>query len=362
VHLHRDWESLEKTVNIRQQAARVTLAAIQRAVPSGAKANGNLLAEFSLEDIIGGLRKDLVLVPLLTDPLAAAERVLTHMHEQAVIDLQQGLAVFRQAMTLVVNEGSRRRAYSKADVEPFSTHYKERNFQIHVMNEYARRALDTLAAARHLVASCFRDDKAEFVKRFFPGREKCLEYATTEHSYQYIVDDLKNRSQEKIVTAKTDANMLILAGPGSGKTRVVAHRVAYLLRVQRVPARSILVLCFNRGAVQSLRRRIRDMVGPEMGRVTTLTFYGLALRLTGRSIVPGASGKRRVEIDYAQIIRDANALLRGEVESLGFEADSSRDILVGRFSHILVASIRISTRSNTNSSLFLPAAQSKRAI
>ncbi|MEE4240761.1 MAG: RecQ family ATP-dependent DNA helicase [Desulfopila sp.] len=336
VHLHRDWESLEKTVKIRQQAAVVTLGVMQRVVPSGTKPGANLLVDFSLESIIAGLRKDLLLFSQLKDPLAVAERALTYMHEQSIIDLQQGLAVFRQAMTLVLSEENRGRYYTKADFEPLRTHYKERNFQIHVMNEYARRALDKLAAAKNLVTSYFQDDKAEFVKRYFPGREKFLEFATTEQSYQRIVDDLKNRSQEKIVAAKTDANILILAGPGSGKTRVVAHRVAYLLRVKRVPARSILVLCFNRGAVQSLRKRIRDLVGRDIRGVTALTFHGLALRLTGRSLVPGSSSKRAEEIDYSQIIKDANALLRGEVDSLGFEQDSPRDILVGRFSHILV--------------------------
>lgn len=336
VQLHRDWESLEKTVRIRQQAAVVTLGVMYRRAAPDSKPNGNLLVEFTLEELVAGLRNDLILLPMLKDPLAAAERALTFMHEQAVIDLQQGLAVFRQGMTLVLNEENRRRYYTKADFDPLQTHYKERNFQIHVMNEYARRALDKLAAAKNLIASYFKDDKAEFVKRYFSGREKYLDLATTEQSYQRIVDELRNRSQEKIVTAKSDANILILAGPGSGKTRVVAHRVAYLLRVERVPARSVLVLCFNRGAVQSLRKRIRNLVGNDMRWVTTLTFHGLALRLTGKSLVPTAAAKHTELIDYSQIIKDANALLKGEVDALGFDKDSSRDILVGRFSHILV--------------------------
>ncbi len=234
IRLHRDWESLKKTVKIRQQAATVTLAVILQTVASDAKPNANLLVEFTLEGVINGVRKDLILYPQLKDPLAAAERALTFMHEQAVMDLQHGLAVFRQGMTLVLNEENKRRHYTKADFEPLQTHYKERNFQIHVMNEYAKRALDKLASAKNLVASYFRDDKAEFVKRYFAGREKYLELATTEQSYQHIVDDLHNRNQEDIVTVQSDANVLTLAGPGSGKTRVVAHRVAYLLRVKRV--------------------------------------------------------------------------------------------------------------------------------
>ena len=75
----------------------VTLGVIHRAVPSSVTPNANLLVEFSLESITAGLRKDLVLFSQLKDPLAVAERALTYMHEQSIIDLQQGLAVFRHA-------------------------------------------------------------------------------------------------------------------------------------------------------------------------------------------------------------------------------------------------------------------------
>ena len=49
------------------------------------------------------LKNDLMLLPQLKNPLAAAERALTFMHEQGIIELQQGLAVFRQSMTIRLN-------------------------------------------------------------------------------------------------------------------------------------------------------------------------------------------------------------------------------------------------------------------
>ena len=146
------------------------------------------------------------------------------------------------------------------------------NFQVHVMNEYARRALDKIGAAMRLVASYFNDDKEEFIQRFFPDGKKMFAYATSAQSYAGIVDDLKNTSQQHIVSAGLEANMLVLAGPGAGKTRVVTHRVAYLVRVLRVKPKSILVLCFNRSAVMSLRRRLHDLIGDEAHGITTLTF------------------------------------------------------------------------------------------
>ncbi len=336
LRLQRDWESLLKTVRVRQQAAYVALQTLFNTAPPGARPSASLLVEFTLEQIVDGLKKDLILLPLLKDPLGAAERALTSMHEQGVIDLQQGLAVFRQAMTLRLNPEAKGRRYSQEDFTPLKTHYGERNFQIHVMNEYARRALEKLNAAMSLVTSYFDDDKEDFIKRFFPGKEKFLERATSEQSYLKIVDDLGNVSQGKIVSAETENNMLVLAGPGAGKTRVVAHRVAFLLRVKRVRPKSILVLCFNRSAVMSLRRRVRDLVGDDMNGITTLTFHGLALRLTGRSLVTAERQKATDEMDFSGVIQDAIRLLKGESDALGFDDVPPRYALIGKISHVLV--------------------------
>lgn len=87
------------------------------------------------------------------------------------------------------------------------------------MNEYAHQALEKISTAMRLVASYFNDEKEDFVQRYFPGRKKMLERATSEQSYQRIVDDLKNTAQSAIVSASTEQNMLILAGPGAGKTQ-----------------------------------------------------------------------------------------------------------------------------------------------
>ncbi|MBU0944463.1 MAG: RecQ family ATP-dependent DNA helicase [Proteobacteria bacterium] len=334
--LHRDWESLHKTVAIRQQAAHVALRIIQESLQDKATASASLLVEFTLEKIIDGFKKDLILYPSLKDPLAAAERALTFMHEQGVIELQQGLAVFRQAMTITLNPEAKGRKYTKANFEPLQTHYSEKNFQVHVINEYARCATEKISGAMNLVHSYFNDEKEEFIKRFFPGKEPLLERATSEQSYQRIVEDLNNQAQEEIVSAPTDNNILIMAGPGAGKTRTVSHRVAYLLRVKRVRPEAILILCFNRSAVIGLRRRLRDLVGKEMSRVTTLTFHGLALRLTGRSLIRQTSETFQAEIDFSQVILDAIALLKGECDILGFAKAQPRDALMSRFSHILV--------------------------
>ena len=130
--------------------------------------------------------------------------------------------------------------------------------------------------------------------------------------------------------------MLVLAGPGSGKTRVVAHRCAFLLKIARIRPDRILVVCFNRGAMHELRQRIRNLVGDTARRVAVHTYHSLALALTERSMTARAVAAGDDEIDFDEVIDEANRWLRGQDEVVGVEPHELRDRLLGGFEYVLV--------------------------
>ena len=100
--------------------------------------------------------------------------------------------------------------------------------------------------------------------------------------------------QQRIVADdREQTNVLVLAGPGSGKTRVLVHRIAYLIRVRRENPRGILVLAYNRHAAVEIRRRLRDLIGDDAIGVTVLTCHALAMRLVGASFAGRADQRRR---------------------------------------------------------------------
>ena len=84
---------------------------------------------------------------------------------------------------------------------------------------------------------------------------------TTPESWRRIVESLNNRAQREIVADdRENTNVLVLAGPGSGKTRVLVHRIAYLVRAKRENPRSILALAYNRHAAVQIRQRLHDLL------------------------------------------------------------------------------------------------------
>ena len=337
VKLNRGWRVVTEIVRRRQAVAQIVLNAIIFKIPKETKAGADILVEFSIEELVDALKQDIEMHSTIKDPLAAVERGLNFLHEQKIITLQKGLAVFRQAMTIQVLPEAKGRRYNKGDYEPLSQHYNERIFQVHVMNEYALKGLEKIGQALSFVVAYFSQDKTDFVKQYFKGRREILDRATSQQSFQRIVTELQNPRQQGLVASDEEENLLILAGPGSGKTRVVIHRCAYLLRVKQVPASSILVLCFNRNAATELRQRLFNLVGPEAKAVTIQTYHGLSLRLSGHAINDmGQTGEVGTEQQFKTMIQEAIDLLTGKQASLTTDADEIRERLLVGYRFILV--------------------------
>ncbi|MBS1213474.1 MAG: uvrD, partial [Proteobacteria bacterium] len=95
-----------------------------------------------------------------------------------------------------------------------------------------------------------------------------------------IIDPLNN-AQRMAVTAPPTA-MLVLAGAGSGKTRVLVHRIAWLMQVEGVSPNSILAVTFTNKAAREMRGRIETLLDFPAGGMWMGTFHGLAHRLLRR--------------------------------------------------------------------------------
>ncbi|MBK4990662.1 RecQ family ATP-dependent DNA helicase [Pseudomonas sp. S36] len=325
------WARIVGFGDVRRTLASKFLNLLVGKLPPGMR-GADLLVETSFGELLQVIENDLELPHLI--PAARRRKVIEHvllyLHRQDILTLNHGMTVMRRAMTIDVEKDDKRKTFLKEDYLRLDEHYREKRIQVHVMREYAEVALTEMADALRLVLDYFTDSKQAFIKRHFNGREDVLKLATSEQSWKSIIESLST-TQKLIVADDDDVNRLVLAGPGSGKTRVIVHRIAYLLRVRRVPAASIVALTFNRHAANEIRNRLLALVGRDAYGVSVLTYHSMAMRLTGTRF---DRGETVPEHALKQVLSDAVELLEGKRNIEG--EDDLREQLLRGYRYILV--------------------------
>ncbi|MBC7860163.1 MAG: RecQ family ATP-dependent DNA helicase [Burkholderiaceae bacterium] len=324
------WQDIDQIRQKRMRLAQALLTYFDLR-----RQGNNLLVCCKQGDLEAALQSDMGLADLdVRDWGVALASALIYLDTNEVLHLARGKAIFRSAMSIQLDADARRRQFNKSDYAELALHYKDKIIQVHVMAEYARLALGKISAAMTFIMDYFSLGRDKFVGRYFAGKKDVLEMASTETAHRRILTDLRNPEQQAIVAAPLEGNHLVLAGPGAGKTRVIVHRVAWLLREGMALPEEIMVLTYNRSAALEVRRRLWDLVGPDAAGVTIQTLHGLAMRLTGTSYaVAAAHGEN---INFACVIRDATAYLRKAEQDGDPGASVARDRVLSGLRHLLV--------------------------
>jgi len=128
-----------------------------------------------------------------------------------------------------------------------------------------------------------------------------------------------NPAQREAVEA-IEGPVLVLAGPGSGKTRVLTHRVAYLVRECGIPPYNIMAVTFTNKAAGEMRTRLAELIGTRLQKLTIGTFHAICVRILRREAE--ASGLRRDFVIYDS--SDQLSLVRQALKALNLDDKTYR--------------------------------------
>ncbi|MFC5599281.1 RecQ family ATP-dependent DNA helicase [Deinococcus cellulosilyticus] len=199
---------------------------------------------------------------------------LAGMQMLGLLDFTRG--DFEQGSVFYLKPGQRGR-YNQVAYRPLEQHYENRARRLHSLREILRQPDETQRI--HLLQAYFTEDLKVFCDRHLPYPETAGTLQIPEFQHKILAS--LSEVQKSIVQDDSSRALLVLAGPGSGKTRTIVHRVANLVALRGIPADRVLVLAYNRTAVAEVKERISDLIGELSLKVDVFTFHGLARKLTG---------------------------------------------------------------------------------
>lgn len=233
------------------------------------------------------------------------EEALLYMSKIGALKLEGGFLVLYNAMNIQRIKDTRLR-YKQDDYRMLNEFYKQKIQQIHIVGEYANLMVSDYNAALQYVHDYFGMDYKKFISKYFKGeRVTELDRNITPAKYEELFGSLSVR-QKEIIDDHESRCVVVAAGPGSGKTRVLVHKLASLLLLEDVKHEQLLMLTFSRSAATEFKQRLMQLIGNAAHFVEIKTFHSYCFDLLGR--MGNIEDMQGVEARAAEMIK------LGEVE------------------------------------------------
>ncbi len=210
------------------------------------------------------------------------DQALRQLHHLEVLRLESGLMLFYNRFDLQRLKSSRDR-FTKADYQALEAHYIHKVQQIHIMQAYTERMAQDPGQGQAFISDYFAMPFDSFLQHHFPDKttRENLSRPLTAQQHHRILGEL-SEAQQAVIEDKKSRAILIAAGPGSGKTRVLVHKVASLLLQEDVQPEQFLMLTFSRPAALEIKQRLAALVGSVAYHLDVFTFHSYAFRLFER--------------------------------------------------------------------------------
>ena len=213
--------------------------------------------------------------------LEEIEEALFYLSRIGALKLEGGFLVLYNAMDIQRLKDNKSK-YKKEDYRMLNEFYKQKIQQIHIVGEYANLMVKDYNAALRYVQDYFQMDYKKFISKYFKGeRINEIQRNLTPQKYKQLFGELSKRQME-IISDKESRCIVVAAGPGSGKTRVLVHKLASLLLLEDVKHEQLLMLTFSRAAATEFKQRLMVLIGNAAHFVEIKTFHSYSFDLLGQ--------------------------------------------------------------------------------
>lgn len=279
-----DMETTLKRFEKRLDICRFVVDWLYRlAVDTDNNATKNGTVQFSVVELLNDIKSNgNTLFYEFTDiQLEDVEESLLYLSKIGALKLEGGFLVLYNAMEIKRLKDNRLR-YKQEDYRTLNEFYKQKIQQIHIIGEYANLMVSDYDAALQYVHDYFQMDYKLFINKYFKGeRVDEINRNITTTKYNQLFGQLSVR-QKEIINNHESRCIVVAAGPGSGKTRVLVHKLASLLLLEDVKHEQLLMLTFSRAAATEFKQRLMELIGNAAHFVEIKTFHSYCFDMLGR--------------------------------------------------------------------------------
>ncbi len=244
----------------------------------------NSLVQFSLTSLLKGYINEQENKLFTTESecsIGDVEDALLYLSKIGAMKLEGGFLVFYNAME-IHRLTDTKHSYKREDYRLLDEFYKQKIRQIHIVGKYANLMVSDYNAALQYVQDYFQMDFKKFIAKYFDGDQLAqIEKNITPAKYKQLFGEL-SAQQRKIITDKESKYIVVAAGPGSGKTRVLVHKLASLLLLEDVKHEQLLMLTFSRAAATEFKQRLMELIGNAAHFVEIKTFHAFCFDILGK--------------------------------------------------------------------------------
>ncbi|NTU52643.1 MAG: RecQ family ATP-dependent DNA helicase [Chlorobiaceae bacterium] len=210
------------------------------------------------------------------------EETLFYLSRIDAIKIEGGFLVTYNPLTIERLEQNSKKSYTKDDYQKLNQFYENKVQQIHIVGEYAKKMISNYNEALRFVDDYFQLKYLLFLRKYFPGsKSDDLRLKMTPAKFRQLFGEL-SLNQLKIINDNESKNIVVAAGPGSGKTRVLVHKLASLLLMEDVKHEQLLMLTFSRAAATEFKKRLIRLIGNAAHYVEIKTYHSFCFDLLGR--------------------------------------------------------------------------------
>ncbi|NJD02463.1 MAG: ATP-dependent helicase, partial [Ruminiclostridium sp.] len=299
-------EKLEKRHELAQFILEYIYDKCNMNVKEDESNNEEVLAEFSILELKEEFESRLTFFNIKASS-EDIEDAIFYLSRIDALKIEGGFLVVYNGLTIERLEQDNRRKYKAEDYQKLNQFYENKIQQIHIVGEYARKMITDYKAALQFIDDYFRLNYSSFLNKYFKGsRQNEIKRNITPAKFRQLFGEL-SPTQLKIINDKESKYIVVAAGPGSGKTRVLVHKLASLLLMEDIKYEQLLMLTFSRSAATEFKKRLLKLIEGAANFVEIKTFHSYCFDLLGRV---GTLQKS------ADIIKEAvRRIKNGEVET-----------------------------------------------